>query len=119
MNSAAGTAKATIDRLREDGKKVGLLKPRLFRPFPYEEVAAALEGIKSVAVLDRSMSFGANAPLFSDVMNSVFLMKKRPELQSYVFGLGGRDLLERHVEHVFTEMLSGKAGGETKYLGLR
>jgi len=119
MSSAAGTAKPVIDRMRKDGKKVGLLRLRLFRPFPYGEVAGALKHAKSVAVLDRSMSYGANAPLFGEVKNALYDLDKRPELQSYVFGMGGRDLLESHVEKVYDEMLTGNVTKDEKYLGLR
>ena len=68
MSSTAGTAKDVVDRLREGGKKVGLLRPKLFRPFPYEEIAKALSKAKTVAVLDRSSSFGAK----SNLSNSLF-----------------------------------------------
>ena len=119
MSSAAGTTKAVVDRLRGQGKKVGLLKLRLFRPFPYKALAGALEGIKAAAVLDRSCSFGANAPLYSEVMNAAAGMRKKPGLQSYVFGLGGRDLLESHVEKVFADMLSSDVKEGARYLGLR
>jgi pyruvate ferredoxin oxidoreductase alpha subunit len=119
MSSAAGTTKAVVDKMRKDGKPVGLLKLRLFRPFPYAKVAAALKGIKTVGVLDRSFSFGAYAPLCTEIRNSLYDLTKKPRLQSYVFGLGGRDLLESHVEHAFNELLSGKVTKEEKYLGLR
>ncbi|UCD02971.1 MAG: pyruvate ferredoxin oxidoreductase [Candidatus Aenigmatarchaeota archaeon] len=119
MSSAAGTTRAVVDELRKHGKKVGLLKIRLFRPFPYAEVAKALSHAKNVAVLDRSMSYGAHAPLHGEVMNALYRLKKKPGLQSYVFGLGGRDLLESHVEHAFTEMLAGRVSDEEKYLGMR
>ncbi|MBN1896619.1 MAG: pyruvate ferredoxin oxidoreductase [Candidatus Aenigmarchaeota archaeon] len=119
MSSAAGTTRAVVDRMRADGKKVGLLRIRLFRPFPYKEVAKALSRAKNVAVLDRSMSFGANAPLYGEIMNALYPMEKKPGLQSYTFGLGGRDLLESHVEHVYKEMLAGKVSDGKKYLGLR
>ena len=119
MSSSAGTAKTVVDRMRNEGKKVGLLKIRLFRPFPYEEVKEAVKSVKAIGVLDRSFSFGANAPLFSEVKNALFGLEKRPKVQSYVFGLGGRDLLEEHVEHAFKELLEGKLTGKEKYLGLR
>jgi len=119
MSSAAGTTKAVVDRLRKKGKKVGLLKLRLFRPFPYRAVADALKGVKTVGVLDRSFSFGAHAPLFSEVRNSLYELSRRPELQSYVFGLGGRDLLESDVEGVFGELLGGRTSTEARYPGLR
>jgi len=119
MSSAAGTAKAVVDRMRDDGKKVGLIKLRLFRPFPYDALREALKGMKSVAVLDRSMSFGGHAPLYGEVRNSIYELAAKPALQSYVFGLGGRDLLESHIEQVYTELLAGKITKEEKYLGLR
>ncbi len=119
MSSATGTARSVVDKMRAKGKKVGLIKLRLFRPFPYEAVAKALEGKKIVGVLDRSMSFGAHSPLFGEIRNAVYGMKDKPALQSYVFGLGGRDLLESHVEQVFEELLAGKTNDEIKYLGLR
>jgi pyruvate ferredoxin oxidoreductase alpha subunit len=119
MSSSAGTAKNVADRMRDDGKKVGVLKIRLFRPFPYEEVGKTLQGAKTVGVLERSFSFGANAPLFSEVRNSLFDLGEKPRMQSYVFGLGGRDLLEKDIEQAFRELLEGKTTREEKYLGLR
>jgi len=119
MSSSAGTTKAVVDRMREEGKKVGLLKLRLFRPFPYKELREAVKHAKAIGVLDRSFSFGANAPLFSEVRNSLFGLGKKPKIQSYVFGLGGRDLLEEHVERVFEELLKGETEDGEKYLGLR
>lgn len=119
MSSAAGTTKAVVDRLREQGKKVGLIKLRLFRPFPYKALAKALEGVRCAAVLDRSCSFGANAPLYSEVLNVTAGMQKKPMLQSYVFGLGGRDLLESHIEKVFDDMLSDNVEEGARFIGLR
>ncbi len=118
MSSTAGTAKVVVDRMRKEGKKVGLLKIRLFRPFPYGEVATALSGAKSIGVLDRSASFGANCPLFSEVKNAIYDSGKKPALQSYLFGLGGREIFERDVEKVFRELLSGDTG-DMRYIGLR
>jgi pyruvate ferredoxin oxidoreductase alpha subunit len=119
MSSTAGTARNVVDNLRAKGKKVGLLKLRLFRPFPYDAVAKALVGKKVVGVLDRSFSFGANAPLFGEVKNALFDSGKKPKLQSFVFGLGGRDILESDIEQAFGVLLSGKVSEEAKYLGLR
>jgi len=104
MASTAGTVKAAIDELRERGQKVGLLKIKLFRPFPYQEVGKALAYASSIAVLDRSESFGAAPPLFSEIKNSLYDLKKRPKLQSYVFGLGGRDIKISDIKKVFYEL---------------
>lgn len=113
MSSTAGTTKAVIDKLRKEGKKVGLLKPRLFRPFPYEEIKQALIGKKAVAVLDRSLSFGANPPLFAEIKQAV---ENQVPLQKYVFGLGGRNILEKHIEKVFEELQKGEIDNNIKWI---
>jgi len=119
MSSAAGTTKTVVDKMRAEGKKVGLLKPRLFRPFMYDEMGEALAGAKTVAVLDRAASFGANAPLFAEVKSSLYELSEKPKLQSYVFGLGGRDLFDEHIESVFEKLLRGEVSGEQDYINLR
>lgn len=120
LNSAAGTAKAAIDTMRAQGKKVGLLKPILFRPFPYAEIRDALKNVPTIGVLDRSMDFGASAPVYSDVRNALWELDKRPALQSYIYGLGGRDIMATDIEAVFEELLSGKLDSEhQRYVGLR
>lgn len=120
LNSAAGTAKAAIDTMRAQGKKVGLLKPILFRPFPYAEIREALKNVPTIGVLDRSMDFGASAPVYSDVRNALWELDKRPAVQSYIYGLGGRDIMATDIEAVFEELLSGKLDSEhQRYVGLR
>ncbi|MBD3164177.1 pyruvate ferredoxin oxidoreductase [Candidatus Woesearchaeota archaeon] len=120
MNSTAGNTKAVIDKMRKDGKKVGLLKPRLFRPFPYKEIAEALKHKKYTAVLDRSESYGANAPLYAEIKSALYEADSKPKLKSYIFGLGGRNILEPDIEKVYDELLSGKFDHlETGYIGLR
>lgn len=119
MSSTAGTAKEVVDRMREKGKKVGLIKPRLFRPFPYKEIAKALEGKKAVGVMDRSDSFGAQGgPLFLEISAALFNSRKRPKLFSYIYGLGGRDTPLEDIEKVFNSIISGKAK-PLNYLGVR
>jgi pyruvate ferredoxin oxidoreductase alpha subunit len=99
MSSAAGTCKDAIDELRSDGKRIGLLKPRIFRPFPHEKIAEALKKMKAVAVLDRSSSPGAfGAPLFTEVRSALYDYAERPHIVNYVYGLGGRDIKEHFKE---------------------
>jgi len=117
-NSTAGTAKSVIDKLRAKGKKVGLLKIRLFRPFPYNEIMDALKDAKSVAVLDRSASFGANAPLYGEIKNSLYGLKKKPALFSCIYGLGGRSIFEDDIAEIFKKLLK-KELDEVSYTGLR
>lgn len=120
MSSTAGNTKAVIDRMRMQGKKVGLLKPILFRPFPYEEVAFALRGKKYVAVLDRSESYGANPPLYGEIKSALYEVNEKPKLKSYIFGLGGRNIFETDIEKVFSDLLSGNFNPlEQGYIGLR
>lgn len=112
MGSAAGTAKDAIDELRKNGKKAGLIKINLFRPFPQEELAKALKKCKEIIVLDRAQSIGTNPPLFMEVVNSLHLYSKSHKLKarSYVYGLGGRDLFKKKIK----DLLEGKI--KEKYL---
>jgi pyruvate ferredoxin oxidoreductase alpha subunit len=120
LASAAGTAKDAIDEMRVDGKKVGLIKPKLFRPFPYKEMRDALKNIPVIGVLDRSISFGSYAPLYTEIRNSLFELENKPKLQSYIFGLGGKDIFKSDIKQIFEELLSGKVNPEEqKYIGLR
>ncbi len=119
MSSAAGTTKAVVDRMRREGKRVGLLKLRMFRPFPFERIAEALQGAKAVAVLDRAFSFGTSAPIFTDVKNALYNADSKPKLQSYVFGIGGRDISDEHIEGVFKRLLSGDVSDREEYINLR
>ncbi|MBN1953780.1 MAG: pyruvate ferredoxin oxidoreductase [Anaerolineae bacterium] len=125
-NSAAGTAKVVVDQLREEGLKVGLLKPRVFRPFPAQEMSAALRHVKAVAVMDRAISFGAmnNAgPLFLEIAAALALHGERMPIADYVFGLGGRDILPGEIESVYRDMFraaeSGRVEQMVTYLSVR
>lgn len=119
MSSTAGTTKEVVDKMRKEGKKVGLIRPKLFRPFPYEEMANALEGKKAVAIMDRSASFGAQGgPLFLEISTALLNSGKRPEIFDYIFGLGGRDTSMEDIEKVFDEIMTGKSK-PLNYLGVR
>ena len=127
LSSTAGTAKTVVDSLRKQGLKVGLLKPRLFRPFPAEELVDALKHLKAVAVMDRSVSFGAmgNAgPLFLELLAALQVYGNgRLPVSNYVFGLGGRDTVPSQIETVLLETLkmaeTGKPERLVTFLGVR
>ena len=104
MSSAAGTAKESVDQLRNRGEKVGLLKIRVFRPFPSQELKETLSGIKSIAVLDRSFTPGSFGPLFNEIRSALYDVEKKPRVFPYVYGLGGRDITVEHFEEIFKEM---------------
>ena len=104
LSSAAGEIKEVIDQLRSKGEKVGLLKIRSFRPFPYAQIAQALSRAKIVTVLDRSASFGAHGPVFVEINTAVYnYSANRPLLLGQTYGLGGRELTLRHIEHIIGE----------------
>lgn len=105
LSSTAGIVKEIVDKMRENGKKVGLLKLWMYRPFPYKEVCDALKNLKAIAVMDRSYSYGADAPLFGEIKNSLYNEEKRPALQSIVFGIGGKNVYEEEIEEVFNLLL--------------
>ena len=124
MNSTAGTTKAVIDKLREQGVKAGLLKIRVYRPFPGEEVAKALSHLKAVAVLDKSDSLNAiGGALFEDVVSSMYVAKQNVPVVNYVYGIGGRDTTEKEIKSVYTDLAEiakdGKVENPYRYLGLR
>lgn len=124
MGSAAGTAKAAADMLRSEGHRVGVLKLRVFRPFPGEEIAEALSRCRAVAIMDRTESYNANGgPLGSEITAALYRKKLRIDAVNYIYGLAGRDFTVDHAASVFEEMLSlaaGKAEVEQyRYIGLR
>ena len=124
IGSAAGTAKEAADMLRAEGKKVGLIKIRLYRPFPAAEIADALKNVKAVAVMDRAEGFNDHGgPLGADVMAALFLAKAECEAVNYVYGLGGRDVRVEDIEGVYAELEkiaeTGDAGEGYRYMGLR
>jgi len=119
MSSTAGTTKVVVDKLRKEGHKVGLLKIRLFRPFPYKEVGKALAGVKKMAVLDRSASVGAGAPLYTEIKSALYDADINIPLQSYIFGLGGRDIFEYEIEAVYSDLFAGRGDEGQRYIGLR
>lgn len=113
MGSTAGTAKAAVDKLREDGVKAGLVKIRVFRPFPGEELARALAGTRAVAVMDKSEGFSANGgPLFAETRSALYDLKERPYLINIVYGLGGRDVKVEDFEKVFGRLANIAVTGE-------
>ncbi|MCK4592128.1 pyruvate ferredoxin oxidoreductase [Candidatus Parcubacteria bacterium] len=119
LSSTCGTAKMAIDELRKKGKKVGLLKIRVVRPFPNEEILKALANAKSVAVLDRSTSYGNYSPIFTEVRSALYNLNKKPDLYNYVFGIGGRNIGIDDIEKVFLDLIKGSISDRISYIGLR
>jgi pyruvate ferredoxin oxidoreductase alpha subunit len=125
IGSTAGTAKYTVDAMRAKGIKVGVLVPRLFRPFPAKEIADKLAGFKSVAVMDRSDSIGAiGGPLYLEVKSALYDSENHPPVVNYVYGLGGREIGPNLIERVVGDLQKIAAGEieaseETTFLGVK
>ena len=124
MGSSAGTAKAAVDELREKGEKVGLIKVRVFRPFPGEELAEALKNCKVVAVLDKSEGFSANGgQLFAETASACINLETRPRMIDIVYGLGGRDFTVDQARRVYARLdriiSTGELGSVYTHMGQR
>lgn len=124
IGSSAGTARATIDKLRAEGRKVGMMKVRVFRPFPFEEIAQALSGCKAVAILDKAESFSAaGGPLFAETRSAMYDLENRPKAINYVYGLGGRDFRVEDCTYIFDQLdeivKTGKTGEVYRHIGQR
>ena len=124
IGSAAGTAKQAVDDLREQGKKVGVIKLRVFRPFPADELAEALKNCKAVAIMDRTESYNGNGgPLGSEITAGLFRNKVMIEAVNYIYGLAGRDFTVTDVYDIFAELQDAIENGtkveQFKYIGLR
>jgi pyruvate ferredoxin oxidoreductase alpha subunit len=124
IGSTAGTIKAVVDELRNEGIKAGLLRIRTYRPLPAKEIADALKTAKAVAVMDRSMSFGGQGgAVFHEVRHVLYDSPAHPQTVNYIYGLGGRDTSPAQIREVFKDLqriLQSKHVGElVRYIGLR
>lgn len=119
LGSTAGTAKVVVDQLREEGKKVGLLKPWLFRPFPAEEISEALWDKEAVGILDRSLSFGSSGPLYLEISSALSQKDNKPRLYNYTYGLGGRDITEGQIADVYQDLEDPNLEHKMRYIGAR
>lgn len=124
IGSAAGTTKDAVDALRAQGKKVGLVKIRLFRPFPASEIADALKNCKAVAMMDRTESYNDNCgPLGSEVTTALYRAKADCLTVNYVYGLGGRDVTVDDMKNIYAELEKiaedGTVENPYRYMGVR
>lgn len=111
MGSVCGTIKEVIDEERKKGKKVGLLKIITFRPFPDPQIIKSLKGAKKIAVIEKAISMGAEGPLATDVKREAQTHKVKADIQSFVLGLGGRDISKQMIRNIVKGMK--KCKGDT------
>ena len=124
LSSTAGTSRGVIDELRGQGIKAGLLRPRVFRPFPREKILAALKNVKAVAVLDRAESFSAEGgPLYTEIKAALYDSDIKPLVANYIYGLGGRDIFPDDIKKVYSDLGAAlkdkKVSNPINYLGSR
>jgi pyruvate ferredoxin oxidoreductase alpha subunit len=123
MGSMGETARIAIDELRDRGVKAGLLKLRLWRPFPFEELTAAVGSAKKLIVTDRAISFGGpGGPVFSEIKSALYAQAQRPAIYNYIIGLGGRDVQVGEFVAMFDKVISdadNKAADTYEYWGVR
>ena len=124
VGSTAGTIKTVVDELRQEGVKAGLLRIRTFRPLPVEEIRRALENVKAVAVMDKSMSFGGNGgAVFHEVRHVLYDAKAHPYVVNYIYGLGGRDTSPQELRAIYEDLQrilqTKRVEKPIQYLGLR
>lgn len=117
LGSTFGTMKAAVDQMRKEGKKVGVMMPRVYRPFPFAKLEAALKGKKAVAVMDKHLSVGACGPMFPEVVTAVSDLKDAPRMYNYIYGLGGRDAKVDELKTIFDDMINKKSK-KINYLGV-
>lgn len=120
LNSACGTIRSRLKEWRARGAKIGLLKLRVFRPWPGKELAERLSGFKAVAVFDRALTLagGWGGPLYREIAATLYGRAEQPRLVNYVYGLGGRDLSLSMVDTALEELAEGKWPEPVRYLGL-
>lgn len=123
LSSAMSVVRKVVDELREEGKKVGAIRMRVFRPFPSDMIRKELPEFHAVGILDRSLSFGAEGgPVFLEVRSALYSSPSKPAIYNYVYGLGGRDLPPELIKRAFNELLKVKEEPDkpvVKYLGVR
>ncbi len=120
IGSTAGTAKIAIDELRSQKIKAGLIKIRMFRPFPYKEIIKALSKVKKVAVFDRADALNSSGgPVFMEIKSALYKQSPHPEVVNFVYGLGGRDIKVKDISGTLKDLHLDKVKSEVNYLGVR
>lgn len=123
LGSLAGSLREIVDRYRKRGTRVGMVKLRLFRPFPEKEILELLEGVKGVGVLEKNISLGSAGAVFLDLGAALAITRKPPVLLDFICGLGGRDVTDLQIAMAIRETAKVAKAGKTKHpvrwLGLR
>jgi pyruvate ferredoxin oxidoreductase alpha subunit len=118
MGAITTTARGVVNRLREKAQKVGLIKLKLYRPFPKEELINVLTKFDTIGVVDKNIGFGSGGALFHEVRSALY-GKNGPRVLGFITGLGGRDVTEDQIEYMLKKTLKGEIKEEVEWVGLR
>jgi pyruvate/2-oxoacid:ferredoxin oxidoreductase alpha subunit len=110
MGTIASTTRAAVDKLRRDGKPVGLVKLKAIRPFPAEEFARIGEGVEAIGVLDRNISLGEGGVAFNSIRSAMYGLDERPKIHSYHVGLAGNEVRVQDVTRIAERTLKAARG---------
>lgn len=116
LGSIAGLVKETVDKLRDEGRKVGLLRLRYIRPFPNEEIADAVKNAKAVAVLEKDISFGNEGTVYTNVNSALHKANLSVPASNYIGGIGGKNISADEIETIYDELTKERT--EVKFLGI-
>jgi pyruvate ferredoxin oxidoreductase alpha subunit len=122
LGSAIGTSRIVVDKMRDQGLKVGLVKLRFYRPFPLEYFKALSKRVKAVGVIDRDLSFGYEGAVASDIKSALNTSGPSPKVINFIAGIAGRDITKENIEEMYHKLFNlaqGKAEKELQFTGLR
>lgn len=120
LGSTAGTSKVAVDELKQEGIKAGLLKIRVFRPFPAEEIVKILSKAKAIAILDRCESLSIQAgPVATEIKAALYDANINIPVANYIYGLGGREIYIDQIKNVYKNLTGIKKSEPVKYLGVK
>ena len=111
LGTTIETARFAAEELRKEGIKAGVVAPRAFRPFPFNEIREALSNVKAVTILDRSAPMGALGALHNEIAAALYLSENRPVINGYIYGLGGRDFSVEEAKRIFKEAKANADAG--------
>jgi len=122
LGSLTGTARVVVDKMRSEGKKVGLLKIRYLRPFPIDKVNSICKNIKKIGVVEKDISFGYEGTLFTNISSSLNRLENDPKIVNFICGLGGRDVSKKDLEEMFLKVLDDSAfanNDRVQFIGIK
>jgi len=110
--TVCSTTRVVVDELRKQGKKAGLIKIKSFRPFPKKEIISCCKNLKGIAVIDRNISLGNEGALYTELKSAFYNQKKKPIINGFIAGLGGRDITPSHIKTAFKKIIENSSNTE-------